>query len=63
MTKADPPGRASYQLLSTKAIRAGALVPAVVGAGSVWLLLTTFGHDRGGAAALLLTGRRQWFVE
>jgi hypothetical protein len=81
MSKADRPGRASYQVLSTRAIWAGALVLAVVAAGSVWLLLANFGHDTnsnrleviktagsivigtGGAAALLLTARRQRFVE
>jgi hypothetical protein len=63
MTRADRPGRASNQLLCTKAIWAGALALAVVPAGFVWLLLTTFGHDRGCPAALLLIARRQRFVE
>jgi hypothetical protein len=81
MTKADRPGRASHQVLSTKTIWAGALALAVVAVGSVWLLLANFGHDAngnrldviktagsivigtGGAAALLLTARRQRFVE
>jgi uncharacterized protein YjbI with pentapeptide repeats len=81
MSKADRPGRASYQVLSTKTIWAGVLVLTVVAAGSVWVLLANFGHDTysnrldviktagsivigtGGAAALLLTARRQRFVE
>jgi hypothetical protein len=45
MSKVDRPGRASYQVLSTKTIWAGALVLAVVAVGSVWLLLANFGHD------------------
>jgi hypothetical protein len=41
MTNAARPGHASYQVLSTKTIWAGALVLAVVAAGTVWLLLAT----------------------
>ncbi|MCP3800561.1 pentapeptide repeat-containing protein [Allokutzneria sp. A3M-2-11 16] len=45
MRQRDKPGRPSYRVLSSTAIWVGAIVLTVVAAGSVWLLLATFGSD------------------